>query len=61
MISVHRVSQIHLLADGRAASLATYGLTLTNGTGTITLTSTQIAAAGGLIIVKCNANAITIG
>jgi hypothetical protein len=44
-----------------AASLATYGLTLTNGTGTITLTSTQIAAAGGLIIVKCNANAITIG
>jgi hypothetical protein len=44
-----------------ASSLATYGLTLTNGTGTITLTSTQIAAAGGLIIVKCNTNAITIG
>jgi hypothetical protein len=44
-----------------AASLATYGLTLSNGTGTITLTSTQIAAAGGLILVKCNANAITIG
>jgi hypothetical protein len=42
-----------------AASLANFGLTLTNGTGTVTLNSTQIQ--NGVIVVKCNTNAITIG